>query len=141
MLAHTRAPSYDLIKPLSYEFVVCSVFLEFCETSVELVEELCVAFLNSESELFVVTELVAYELSDVAVRIEISLANRLVYDDALNVSVLELHVAVCPLVENYAVSDFALFLHLLDLIAACCSDLAGKLHVRCNCVDACEVGV
>ena len=87
------------------------------------------------------SERVAGELSDVAVIVEVSLSNRLIYDNALDLAVLELQVAVCPLVEDYAVSDLALFLHGLYHVSACSTDLAGELHVGCYCVDACKVTV
>ena len=56
-----------LAEPLVNKFLVCSVFLHISKAGVELVEELSVAFLNGICKLFMITERLAYELSDVAV--------------------------------------------------------------------------
>ena len=73
--------------------------------------------------------------------VEISFTYRLVNDYALNVAVLQLQIAVCPVVENYSLSDLAFFFELFYILAACCSDLACESHVARYSVDAFNIAV
>jgi len=91
-----------LAEPLVNELVIFAVCLDVCKSCIQLLEQLCVALLYSECEFFVVSERVSYELGDISVVVEVSLSYRLVYDNALNLAVLELQLAVSPLVENNA---------------------------------------
>ena len=99
------------------------------KSCVELLKEFGVSFLYGKREFLVISECISRELSFVSVGLEIGLAYRLIYDYTLYLTVLELEIAIRPLIEDYCVCDFTCVLHLLHHISSGSTDLAGELHV------------